>query len=59
MAPRDVIDRLRPDADDVIVVESPEPFWAIGRFYADFSQTSDDEVVSLLRTIAAGGRCSR
>jgi putative phosphoribosyl transferase len=52
VAPRGVIARLHADADDVIVVESPEPFWAIGRFYTDFSQTSDDEVVRLLERAA-------
>jgi putative phosphoribosyl transferase len=55
VAPRDAIARLYPDADDVIVVASPEPFRAIGRFYADFSQTTDDEVLDLLGR-AAGSR---
>jgi putative phosphoribosyl transferase len=41
-------------ADRVICVESPEPFFAIGQWYRDFSQTSDAEVVDLLRRAAAG-----
>lgn len=35
-------------ADDVVCVESPDPFFAIGQWYVDFSQTTDDEVVRLL-----------
>jgi putative phosphoribosyl transferase len=35
-------------ADDVLCVESPEPFYAVGEWYRDFSQTSDAEVVDLL-----------
>jgi len=43
-APLDVI----VDVDELIVCETPEPFYGVGQFYADFSQTSDDEVVDLL-----------
>jgi putative phosphoribosyl transferase len=35
-------------ADDIVYVEAPEEFWAVGQFYTDFSATSDDEVVLLL-----------
>jgi predicted phosphoribosyltransferase len=31
------------------VLESPEPFFAIGEFYDDFTPTPDEEVVRLLR----------
>ena len=34
--------------------ETPEPFLAVGRFYADFEQTSDEEVVDLLERARAG-----
>jgi putative phosphoribosyl transferase len=39
---------LRDEADDVICVRQPEPFWAVGVWYKDFRQTSDDEIVELL-----------
>jgi putative phosphoribosyl transferase len=48
VAPPEVFDRLSKDADEVVVVETPEPFFAIGQFYLDFSQTPDSEVTSLL-----------
>lgn len=39
-------------ADEVVCARTPEPFSAVGLWYADFSQTSDDEVRALLRTHA-------
>src|SRR6185369_16945100 len=48
VAPRSVINALREVADDVVVLESPEPFFAIGEFYDDFTPTPDGEVVRLL-----------
>ncbi len=41
-------DGLRAIADEVVAVETPVRFVAIGQFYADFGQTSDEEVVRLL-----------
>ena len=37
------------EADELVVVRSPEPFGAVGRWYADFTPTSEQEVVDLLR----------
>ncbi|MER3452478.1 MAG: phosphoribosyl transferase, partial [Acidimicrobiia bacterium] len=34
-----------PDADEFVCLARPEPFFAIGQFYDDFSQTTDEEVV--------------
>lgn len=45
---------LRQVADDVVCLRQPEPFHAVGAWYADFPQTSDDEVRALLA--AAHGR---
>jgi len=39
---------LRHEADDVVVLGTPEPFGAVGAFYRDFHQTSDDEVRALI-----------
>lgn len=49
VAPADIVDRLGPDVDEVVASATPDPFWAIGGFYEDFRQTSDDEVIRLLR----------
>ena len=43
------VERTVTEADEVVVVRSPEPFGAVGRWYADFTPTSEQEVVDLLR----------
>ncbi|MGH8866604.1 MAG: phosphoribosyltransferase family protein [Actinomycetes bacterium] len=48
VGPPNSIPALGQDADEVILLETPAFFFAIGQFYADFSQTSDEEVVRLL-----------
>ena len=40
--------RLRAAADDVVCLATPWPFHAVGQWYDDFAQTSDDEVRALL-----------
>jgi predicted phosphoribosyltransferase len=51
-APSDTVDRLQDEADDVIVLMEPHPFNSVSQWYDDFSQTSDDEVHSLLTAIS-------
>jgi putative phosphoribosyl transferase len=48
VAPTDTVQRLKQEADAVVCLATPEPFSAVGRWYQEFSQTSDDEVTSLL-----------
>lgn len=45
---RDTCDELSAIADEVVCVGTPEPFSAVGQWYADFNQTTDDEVRRLL-----------
>lgn len=40
--------RVREEADEMICPALPEPFFGVGQFYEDFSQTPDDEVRALL-----------
>jgi putative phosphoribosyl transferase len=49
VASRLALAELSSVADDVLCVDAPEPFYAVGEWYRDFSQTSDEEVVDLLR----------
>jgi len=46
---RDTCDELKALADEVVCGRMPVPFSAVGQWYRDFSQTTDDEVRSLLR----------
>ncbi|MFE0601156.1 phosphoribosyltransferase family protein [Streptomyces sp. NPDC058892] len=54
VAPPDAVARLRAEADEVVCLSTPRAFRAVGEWYRDFSQTPDDEVVSLLARAAAG-----
>ena len=49
IAPPDTLERLRPQVDEVACLATPRRFGAIGAFYADFRQLTDEEVVGLLR----------
>lgn len=48
VAPTDTLDAMRDEADEVICLEAYEVFGAIGFFYADFRQVSDEEVIEIL-----------
>ena len=39
---------LRPEVDEIVCAMTPEPFYGVGRWYEDFSQTTDEEVRALL-----------
>jgi len=52
VGPGSVCREFRQLADDVICLRMPEPFVAVGAWYADFDQTEDAEVIRLLRTQA-------
>jgi len=48
VAPPQTIDRLQVEADEVVALETPQPFLAVGEWYRDFDQTTDEQVVSAL-----------
>jgi predicted phosphoribosyltransferase len=48
VAPKDTIMTLKNEADRVVCLDTPESFQAIGQFYEDFRQISDEEVIQLL-----------
>jgi putative phosphoribosyl transferase len=49
----DTCAELREEADEVVCARTPEPFYAVGLWYDDFAQTTDDEVRDLLAKAAA------
>ena len=49
VAPADTLRRLEPYADEIVCLEVPPYFHAVGEFFEDFSQVSDEEVVDWLR----------
>jgi predicted phosphoribosyltransferase len=45
---KDSIEIIRNKADEVVVLYKPIIYWAVGNYYKEFSQTSDEEVIKLL-----------
>src|SRR5947208_2004364 len=62
VAPADSLRELQGECDDIVCLATPEPFYAVGPHYRDFTQTEDDEVVRLLaearQSSAAGAALS-
>jgi putative phosphoribosyl transferase len=54
VAAPEVCDAFRDIADDIVCAETPEPFVGVGRWYANFSQTTDSEVHDLLAHARGG-----
>jgi predicted phosphoribosyltransferase len=48
VAPPSTCEELRAEADVVVCAATPLPFYAVGQWYRDFAQTSDEEVQRLL-----------
>jgi len=48
VAAPETCDAFRDQVDDVVCAVTPEPFYAVGLWYADFAQTTDEEVHALL-----------
>ncbi len=53
VAPPDTLRELAPLADEVVCLMTPEPFYAVGAHYRDFTQTSDTQVIDLLQRARA------
>ena len=53
VASRPTCDQLRDGVDEVVCAVTPVPFYAVGNWYEDFSQTTDEEVRELLALSAA------
>jgi predicted phosphoribosyltransferase len=55
VAARSTCDEFREEVDEIVCAATPEPFYGVGSWYNNFSQTSDEEVIDLL---AKSGRRS-
>jgi predicted phosphoribosyltransferase len=53
VAPTDTIAALKAEADDIVCLEQYDSFGALGFYYADFHQVSDEEVVAALKRFPA------
>lgn len=50
VAPPATVSRLRVEADEVVCLYAPSDFAAVGEFFADFSEVTDDDVVRILES---------
>jgi putative phosphoribosyl transferase len=49
VAPKEIVEDLNRIADKVIVLNTPELFGAVGQFYQDFAQVSDEGVKEVMK----------
>jgi len=49
VASREALEMIRGLADEVVCLEVPEIFYAVGQFFLEFPQVSDEEVVAFLK----------
>ena len=55
VGPPDICQIMREEADELVCPRTPEPFMAVGRWYENFGQTTDEEVRDLLtRAVPVG-----
>jgi len=56
VAAAESLERVRPYADEMVCLDAPEQFYAVGQFYGEFHQVEDEEVVALLGTRSTAAR---
>lgn len=49
VAPLESVDKFKKIANEFVVIDTPKDFYAVGQFYKEFPQTSDEEVIKLLQ----------
>lgn len=49
VSPPDTLEKIRPYCDEVVCLSTPEYFQAVGQFYQNFNQVSDEEVIDILK----------
>jgi len=58
VASGEAAEKIKKEVDDFICLYIPAPFYGVGRFYEDFSQTSDEEVITLLKELNERGKAA-
>lgn len=56
VAPPETVQKFIPEVDEIVVLETPQDFFAVGAWYRNFEQTTDDEVANLLKRAWNGYR---
>lgn len=55
VGPPDSLDTIRPYVSEIVCLKTPYPFLAVGYWYVDFTQVSDEEVIALLKAARSPG----
>lgn len=50
VAPKELLSKIAPEVDELVILETPDTFGAVGQFYEHFPQVDDEEVIQLLRS---------
>lgn len=50
VAPPDFSQKIKPEVDELIILETPQEFGSVGQFYKDFPQIEDEKVLELLKS---------
>ncbi len=58
VASQEAAEKIKKEVDDFICLYTPKTFYGVGRFYDDFSQTSDEEVIALLKELNERGKAA-
>ncbi len=58
VAPPETVERIRTEADEVVCLYAPDYFYAVGQFFEDFSQVSDEQAIAILRQSCAKAAAS-
>ena len=53
VAPPETVACIHKEADEVVCLDTPDLFFAVGHFFEDFSQVSDEQAIALLRQSSA------
>ncbi len=53
VAPPETVARIRAEADEVVCLSTPDYFYAVGQFFEDFSQVTDEQAIAMLRESCA------
>lgn len=58
VASEEAANLIKKEVDDFVCLHIPEPFGGVGRFYNDFSETTDEEVIALLNELNSRNRAA-
>jgi predicted phosphoribosyltransferase len=58
VAPPQTVERIRAEADEVVCLYAPDYFYAVGQFFEDFSQVSDEQAIAILQQSCAKAAAS-